>query len=87
VVKETTIQELSPGERPRYPEMPWESQCTQEAARQFLDDASAVIAQLHEWAGLDPFLLFSPETGSRTVAPVDEASRKAMREKKRSSRK
>ena len=87
LVKETSIQKLLPRERPRYPELPWESQCTKEAAQRFASDVCAVISQLHTWAGLDGLSLFSPETGSRTVAPIEQARPQGESGRKRSARK
>ena len=74
-VEETSFQTLFPGESPRYPQTKWEAQCTQKTAARFLDDAQAVIVQLHEWAGLDATLLFSPGEGFAKSALLDASGK------------
>jgi hypothetical protein len=74
-IEETSIQKLFPGESPRYPQVKWEAQCTQQTAARFMEDARAVIVQLHEWAGLDTKLLFSLGEGA-AKSVLQEASTK-----------
>jgi hypothetical protein len=73
-VEEISIQKLFPSESPRYPQVKWETQCTQNTATRFTEDAKAVILQLHTWAGLDTRLLFSLGEGSVRYAPLDANS-------------
>lgn len=70
-VEEISIQRLFPSESPRYPQVKWEAQCTQQTATRFMEDAKAVILQLHTWAGLDARLLFSLGEGSVRYAPLN----------------
>ena len=72
-VENTGVQKLLPGERPHYPQAGWESQCTEEMAIRFMDDARAVIVQLHEWAGLDTTLLFALGEGGSTTSAINTA--------------
>lgn len=74
-IEETNIQKLFPGESPRYPQVKWEAQCTQQTAARFMEDARAVIVQLHEWAGLDTTLLFSFGEGAAKSALQDASSK------------
>jgi len=66
-VEEISDQKLFPGESPRYPQVKWETQCTQETAERFMGDAHAVIVQLHEWAGLNTRFLWSVGEGSAKI--------------------
>jgi len=66
-VEETSVQKLFPGESACYPRVRWETQCTQETAERFIEDAKAVIVQLHEWAGLNTTLLWSLGEGSAVI--------------------
>jgi len=79
-VEETSVQKLSPGESPHYPQVKWEAQCTQETAERFMEDARAVIVKLHEWAGLDTALLFSPGEGSAESATMDAGHKRSGRD-------
>jgi hypothetical protein len=76
-VEKTSVQKLFPGESPRYPQVKWETQCTQETAGRFMEDARAVIIQLHEWAGLDPTFLFSLGEGSAKSAIMDAGHKRS----------
>jgi hypothetical protein len=66
-VGKISAQKLLLDESPSYPQAKWETQCTQKTARRFIEDAEAVIVQLHEWAGLDTTLLFSLGEGSAKI--------------------
>ena len=66
-VEEASVQKLFPGESPCYPQVEWETQCTQKTAERFIEDAQAVIVQLHEWAGLNTTLLWSLGAGSAVI--------------------
>jgi hypothetical protein len=86
-VAETTTQKLFPGERPRYPELWWESQCTQDAAKRFMEDVTAVITQLQTWGGLDTRFLFAPEEGSSIRSAFDQITGQRRTGKKKPPRK
>jgi len=64
---ESSMQNLLLGESPRYPQLEWENQCTQETAERFMEDAKAVIVQLHQWAGLNTTSLWSLGEGSAVI--------------------
>jgi hypothetical protein len=73
-LEEKTVQTLSPGQRPRYPALKWETLCTETYAERFHQDSMDVIKQLDEWAEghVNP-LLFSIEEGFRSVSPIERA--------------
>lgn len=78
-VEEETVQHLFPGERPRYPEVKWETLCTKSAASRFHEDSVAVIRKLDEWAGHTNTLLFSLEEGSSTRSPIEAEQKSSSR--------
>lgn len=69
---EESVQTLADGDVPELPKTTWEEAISLENASRYLSDSKEIVLQLNLKAGLDPFLLWSPQEAEWETAPIED---------------